>query len=202
MTNEKELTTEERIKVAATKIFIQKGYAGARTRDIAEEAGINLALLNYYYRSKEKLFEIIMMESMQELFFTIRAEVNNKESSLEDKIEYIVNLYFTVLSENPNILLFVLGELRNNPDNLTKVIGIPKNFFLETFLYQQLDTRLKDNKRAIDPFQIILNIFSLSIFPFLAQPLFKIVAGIQDEEYKAFLESRRKLIPVWIKAML
>ena len=58
-------STEEKIKIAARSVFHKKGYAATRTRDIAEEAGINLALLNYYFRSKEKLIDIIMTETMQ-----------------------------------------------------------------------------------------------------------------------------------------
>ena len=58
-------STEEKIKAAARKVFTRKGFAATRTRDISEEAGINLALLNYYFRSKEKLFDLVMMENMQ-----------------------------------------------------------------------------------------------------------------------------------------
>lgn len=79
------MTTEERIKAAARKVFHQKGYAGTRTRDIAEEAGINHAMLNYYFRSKEKLFGIVMMETMTYFFKGVSAILNDESTSLEEK---------------------------------------------------------------------------------------------------------------------
>lgn len=203
MNNTKDHTTEEKIKIAARKVFLQKGYDGARTRDIAEEAGINLALLNYYYRSKEKLFQIVIQESIIQLFATIRTEANNEQSSLEEKLEAIVEMYFKTLRENPHLVLFVLGELKSNPDKLVSTIGLPKHFLTDTFLYRQIKEQLeKKNIVGTTPEQIVLNTLSLIIFPFIAQALFKVAAGISDEAYESFLESRKKQIPYWIKLML
>ena len=84
---EKELTTEEKILLSASKVFTEKGFAGTRTRDIAEEAGINLALLNYYFRSKEKLFEQVMKVKMVLLFGQIVPILTNEKTNLEEKIE-------------------------------------------------------------------------------------------------------------------
>lgn len=203
MINEKELNTEEKIKAAARKIFQQKGFAGARTRDIAEEAGINLALLNYYYRSKEKLFELVMQDSMKEILSIITAEANNPDSSLDEKIETVVGTYFEALTKNPNILLFVLGELKNNPRELHKTIGIPKNFLRSTVFYRQVKEALeKSGAQDIDPDQIFLNMFSLSIFPFLGRPLFEIAAGMEGNEYDELMKKRKNLLPAWIKATM
>ena len=77
---EKEISTEEKILEAASKVFTEKGFAGTRTRDIAEHAGINLALLNYYFRSKEKLFEQVMKAKCQII------ELSGHALSLEDMI--------------------------------------------------------------------------------------------------------------------
>lgn len=203
MINEKEVSTEEKIKIAAKKIFQQKGYAGARTRDIAEEAGINLALLNYYYRSKEKLFQLVMKDSFRELFATIRAEVDNTENSLTDKITLIVELYFRILKENPNLLLFVLDELKSHPDKLIVTLGLPENFLQNTHLYYQLKEQLVNNgMEQTNPYQILMNIFSLILFPFIAQPIFRLATGSSVEQYESLLEERRKLVPMWIKCML
>src|SRR3546814_7833693 len=81
------ISTEEKIKEAARKVFTRKGYAAARTRDIAEEAGINLALLNYYFRSKEKLFHQVMIERMQELFGVLIPVMNDTSTALETKLD-------------------------------------------------------------------------------------------------------------------
>src|SRR6187402_1350284 len=86
-------STEEKIKVAARKVFLKKGFSAARTRDIAEEAGINLALLNYYFRSKKKLFDEVMQEKIRTLIETIIPILNNPTSSLEEKIKLLVTNY-------------------------------------------------------------------------------------------------------------
>ena len=90
---EVDLSTEEKIKEAAKKVFLKKGYAATRTRDIAEEAGINLALLNYYFRSKEKLFDLIMLEKLEKFFGTIAPVLNNVNTTLEQKITLFSNNY-------------------------------------------------------------------------------------------------------------
>src|SRR6516162_3109330 len=107
-----DLSSEERIKVAAKKVFTRKGYAATRTRDIADEAGMNLALLNYYYRSKEKLFHQVMEEKMQLLLSVITPIIINTESSLEEKVENLASEYLDMLLANPDLPLFVLSEIR------------------------------------------------------------------------------------------
>src|SRR6476620_8054618 len=103
---------EEKILAAARKVFLEKGFAATRTRDIAEEAGINLALLNYYFRSKEKLFQLVMIEKVQLMFGVLLPIINNGELELETKVERIVENYIKLLSENPDLPLFVLSELK------------------------------------------------------------------------------------------
>ena len=82
-------STEQKIKLAAKTIFHKKGYAATRTRDIAEASGINLALLNYYFRSKEKLFQLIMIETMQQFIASLSGAFNDPNSTLSEKIEII-----------------------------------------------------------------------------------------------------------------
>src|ERR1700733_14427652 len=96
-----DISTEEKIKDAARLVFLKKGYAGTTTRDIAEEAGINLALLNYYFRSKEKLFELVMTEKLLKFFGIIFPVVNDQDTSLERKIELIANNYIDMILDNP-----------------------------------------------------------------------------------------------------
>jgi AcrR family transcriptional regulator len=98
-----DLSTEEKIKEAAKKVFTQKGYFATRTRDIAEEAGLNLALLNYYFRSKEKLFEIVMLEKVQKFFGVLLPVLNNPATTLEEKIESIPDKYIDLILENPDL---------------------------------------------------------------------------------------------------
>src|ERR1700733_6700263 len=107
-----ESSTEEKIKEAAKKLFTRKGFAATRTRDIAEEAGINLALLNYYFRSKQKLFDIIMLENFRQFIQGITVKVYDETASMEEKIGQIATAYIDFLTQHPDLPLFVLNELR------------------------------------------------------------------------------------------
>ena len=109
-----ESTTEEKIIAAARKLFIQKGFSATRTRDIAEEAGINLALLNYYFRSKQNLFQIIIEEKFDTLFGLIGPILSDKEVPLEEKISTLVASYTQMLLEIEDLPLFVLSEIKSN----------------------------------------------------------------------------------------
>src|SRR5690349_7625597 len=97
---ETDASTEEKIKEAARKVFLRKGYSATRTRDIAEESGINLALLNYYFRSKEKLFHIVMEEKFDKLFGTIIPILNEGSTTLDKKVELLASHYVNMLNEN------------------------------------------------------------------------------------------------------
>lgn len=199
----KESNTEEKIKNAARKLFQQKGYAGTRTRDIAEAAGINLALLNYYFRSKERLFHLIMEGSLKDLFASIQSIMNDPTSSLSEKIDDIVNFYIDLLLTNANIPLFVLSEIQNQPEVMFSQIGLPKQFLSQTILFKQVKEQIKlIGKEGINPLHFLINILSMTIFPFIAKPLIKRVVQINDEDFKLFIEERRFLLPQLIKAML
>ena len=126
--NEQEQTTEEKILEAASEVFTEKGFAGTRTRDIAEEAGINLALLNYYFRSKEKLFEQVMKVKMVLLFGQIVPILTNEKTNLEEKIDLVSNKYFEILSKNPNLPLFVLSEMQKKNSEVKSIIPVNKIF--------------------------------------------------------------------------
>ncbi len=142
----KDISTEEKIKAAARKIFTKKGYSATRTRDIAEEAGINLALLNYYFRSKEKLFDLVMLENFGQFIHGVRALFNDQDSSLEQKIEALVDFYISQLILNPDLPMFVLNEIRSDPKKL-QARGLLRDILRKSVLMQQLiGKRLRDRK--------------------------------------------------------
>src|SRR5450432_4458903 len=111
-------SAEEKIREAARLVFTRKGYAATRTRDIAEESGVNLALLNYYFKSKEKLFDIVMLENIKTFSQSILAILNDTETSLFEKIEILVSHYIDMLINNPELPIFVLSELRSDPKKI------------------------------------------------------------------------------------
>lgn len=182
---------------AARKVFTQKGYAATRTRDIAEEAGINLALLNYYYRSKQKLFDKVMMEKIHQLFGAIAPILNDREAALETKIERIVSTYIDMLSKNPDLPLFVLSEIKNNPGRFAQDMQV-KDLILQCHLVKQLHER----KPEINPLHFVISLLGMTIFPFVARPVFQAADAVDGNAFKHLLEERKQLIPIWMTAML
>jgi AcrR family transcriptional regulator len=195
-------TNELRIKEAARKLFQEKGFDAVRTREIAEMAGINSALLHYYFRSKEKLFRIIMNESIQEMFAFLQQIIYEPSTSLSHKIDEIVNGYMDLVLATPNLAIFVLNELHANPKLLIKELRIPRKFLNESYFAKQITEHLQAKSIPASPLHFIMNMISLSVMPVIASPLAKHLYGIEDDSFRQLIEERRGLIPLWIKGML
>ena len=192
-----DLSTEEKIKEAARKVFTQKGYAATRTRDIAEEAGINLALLNYYFRSKQKLFEQVMMEKVQLLFGLIAPVFNNPETSLEAKVEMVVSLYIDMITQHPDLPLFVLSEIRNHPDHFANTFNVGQILQQSSFIKQ-----LKERRPETNPLHFIMNMIGMTLFPFIARPVFEAIGAADTAQFNSLMIERKTLIPLWTNAIL
>ena len=190
-------STEEKIREAARTVFLKKGYAATRTRDIAEEAGINLALLNYYFRSKEKLFELVMMEKFQKFFGVIFPVLNDDNTSLEEKVRLIVNNYIDLLLENPDLPIFVLSEIRNKPDRFVANVQLKKILTESVFVKQ-----LHDRRPDLDPMQLIASLLGTTIFPFLMKPLLYSAKSMDQKAFDSFMEQRRQLVPKWVNTLI
>lgn len=198
---EKNISTEERIKNAAKKIFINKGLAGARMQEIADEANINKAMLHYYYRSKDLLFQRIFDEVIGEFAPKI-VSILGGESPLETKIKDFVHHYLEMLSRNPFMPLFLISELRNQPEHVIEKVGIVRSGALSR-LGEQLEMETKAGTiRPITPAHFMANLISLSIFPFLGQPMLQSMFGMSDSDFALFIEERKKLIPEFVMSSL
>ncbi|KXK16944.1 MAG: TetR family transcriptional regulator [Candidatus Parvibacillus calidus] len=195
-------STEEKIKESARKVFLKKGYAATRTRDIAEGAGINLALLNYYFRSKEKLFELIMLETMFSFMQKMAVVLNDEDSKLEKKVELIASNYIDFFTEEPNVPIFVLNEMHKNPRLLFDTLPVRELFFNSVFFRQYQTQVAKGKIKEGNPANFLINMMSLIIFPFVGSPIFKLITGTLDAQYLELMQERKKLIPRWVKAMM
>ena len=193
---ETDLSTEEKIKEAAHSVFTKKGYAATRTRDIAEEAGINLALLNYYFRSKEKLFELIMMEKAASFFGTIIPILNDTTLSLEQKITEVSQKYTALLLENPSLPLFIMSEVGMNPEQFVNKLPIGKA--LDSHFIKQLHEKRPD----LHPTHFMMNLLGLTVFPFIIKPVLMTAGTFNEKAFNARIEERIAMIPKWMNAML
>ncbi len=199
---EKDVSTEEKIKEAARKLFTRKGYAAVKTRDIAAEAGINLALLNYYFRSKEKLFDLIMLENFRQFIHGISVNVSDEKTSIEEKIETTVIAYIDFLTAHPDLPLFILNELKGNPSKIAMQISEEVQPIRAQF-FKQLHESMKSGKIAhINIFHFIANLVGLTVFPFVAKPVLQRVTNVNDEQFNMMMQERKKLVPLWIKTIL
>ena len=195
-------STEEKIKKAARIVFHKKGFAASRTRDIAEEAGINLALLNYYFRSKEKLFVLVMIETLSEFFGSVSVIINNPETTFEVKIEQFAAGYIDLIFREPDIPLFIMSEIRNNPEQLLQKVDIRNTVFNSVFIRQFAEAVEQGKIKDKNFLHFMMNFIGLIVFPFIAKPLLQAISGLTEEQFNGLIEERKKLIPVWIKAMM
>lgn len=188
-----EISTQQKIISAARTVFTKKGYAATRTRDIAKEANVNLALLNYYFKSKENLFHIVILEKFEKLFNILSPALSNEKISLEEKIQLLVNNYMNLLSEEEDLPLFILNELKVNSDLFKNVLQQVK-----AISYPVIDKQLKELGSSMTTADFIMNIISLSLFPYVAKPLFVSAGLLTMDEFENIMSNRRNLIPQWI----
>ena len=186
-----EKKTEEKIIVAAEKVFIEKGLAGARMQEIANEAGINKALLHYYYRSKEKLFEMVFKVAFKALAPNLLKGFDGPEDFFT-KLEHFVSSYLSLIDKNPHIPGFIINELSANPKRLETMVTL-MDLDLRP-IYNAIEEEIeKKTIKPIEPSDLVLNVLALCVFPIVAKPMVKgILFKGSEEEYKLMLEKRKK----------
>lgn len=190
------LDTEQKILEAAKKVFHRKGFEGARMQEIADEAGINKALLHYYFRSKEKLFEAVFKDAFLKLMGQAKS-VFYSDAPLKEKIQEFLSHYLGMLSEHSYIPWFILNGMYERPGLLKALFD--KAEFSPPQLMEQLRSQIrKEYGTEINPFHIWLNVLSLSIFPVVAKPLIREIFQLPEEAYQQILEQRKTEVPRFI----
>ena len=196
--NKKDKGAEERILAAARKVFTTKGMAGARMQDIADEAGINKALLHYYFRDKDKLFETVFIDEAQRFFPKINT-IFSSEAPLFDKIENFVNEYIDEMLENPYLPWFVINELHRDPEQFMYKIWGRDNLPRPGKFLEQIEKETKKGTiKRINPLHLLMNLLSMTIFPFVARPMIIRNLRLSDLQFKQAMEQRKKEIPKFI----
>jgi len=194
----KDSTTEGKLLAAAKKVFTTKGMAGARMQDIADEAGINKAMLHYYFRDKDKLFEVIFLQEAEKFFPKINT-IFESDLPLFEKIEQFVNEYIDEMVEIPYLPWFILNELNRDADQFLSKIWDIKHRPNPAKLLQQIEKEVKKGTiKKVNPMHLLMNLLSMTIFPFIARPM--IIRNFQLEtiQFEQMIEQRRKEIPKFI----
>lgn len=178
-------TTENRILAAAEKEFILKGYAGARTTAIAEDAGVTHAMLHYYFRTKENLFDRIIENKVGAVRNIMLGSLGDPSMPLFDKVRIGIERHMEFLAANPDLPKFMVCEVFGNPEWLPRMIDIIVSAAPRTFqeLQKQIDECAdKGLCRKVDARMLVLDILSVDMFSFIARPIVNIVFdGMMDD---------------------
>ncbi len=188
-------STEERILEAAVREFMAKGYAGARTAAIAEAAGVTHAMLHYYFRTKDKLFDRIIESKIVTLRDIMLASLGDPSVPLFDKIRTAIEKHQDFIAANPDLPRFMINEVLSRPERIPMVIEQLKRHtpLVVESLQRQIDEyAAKGLCRKVDAGMLMLDIVSLNIFPFTAKPMVNALLGGMMEDMDAFVEARRK----------
>lgn len=190
-------TTEQQILDAAKKVFQTKGMEGARMQEIADAAGINKAMLHYYYRSKEMLFEAVFKAAFSLIAPQLNAILND-EASIEEKIRNFTHNYITFMMKHPYLPNFIFQELNRKEDFILKIkenTGFPNLEKFEVNLKEEIGAGILN---PIEADQLFVNIIALNIFPFLGKPLIKAFANKDEITYQEFVEKRKTEVASFI----
>src|SRR3954463_11592541 len=186
--------TEHLILDAAQAEFVRHGTSGARMQDIAAEAGVNQALLHYYFRSKERLSEAVFRRAAAQLLPRV-IEVMASEAPLEGKSARVVDLELDYLLQAPYLPGYIISELHNHPGRVRQLVSTMTGMTPEhvgprvvTRLRQQLEEGVRAGRfRPTAADQLIVNLFSLCIFPFAARPMLMAILGMDHEAFHHFI---------------
>lgn len=194
--------TETRILEAARTVFLRRGTEGARMRRIAEEAGVNQALLHYHFDDKATLAEAVFVREARDLLPPV-LRVLGSERPIEEKVERVVELELDQLAANPFLPGYLLTELHGQPGRarilIEAVTGEPPEAFVPGILERlgrQLDRGAERGRlRPVEPRQFVVDLLSLCIFPFAAAPMIREAFDLDDEAFAAFVAERKRTLP-------
>ena len=182
-----EPNTEERIKEAARKVFMKKGFKGATAREIAIEADVNGAMMNYYFRKKEKLFQIIFRETVDSFVDDLEI-ILNKDVDLKGKIRLVINKITTMTEVTPDISYFIYNEIRNNQNQFIIELSKRKNKILDKWKKQIQENIRKKIIRNIDPIMVFSLVMTCIQFPIIGEAFLRGFGNYTDDTYQEFLK--------------
>lgn len=191
---EQDTTTQGRIVEAARDVFLQQGFDGARMQEIADRAGINKAMLHYYFRSKKQLFDVVFTETLG-MFHQMFQEVLLSDATFVEKLRMMIEKDMTVLMDHPDIPLFVISEVARNPEQMSeRARGAHLSGLIEEFSRQVRSAIRKKQIRRVDPFDLLINLLSLNRFPFVAGPMLRSLAGMDEKKFLKLIQRRKKTV--------
>jgi len=194
-------SAEQKIFDAAHEVFTQKGMDGATMQEIADRAGINKALLHYYYRSKDKLYETVARAILNKAVSAMR-QVLEKDMPLEEKIRRFIETYIGVISRNTFIPLFIISEINKHPEHFFAAI-LPQELPKPHAFFKQVEDAVAAGQiRPIHPQHLIVHIISMCVFPFVGKPMLAVFLGMSQPDMRIFLKERTEDVTQFVLAAL
>jgi len=190
----KSKNTEQKIFDAATELFLEKGVDRTSVREIANKAGINLALMNYYFRSKENLFDAIFTMLVKKNTRKL-IKILDSDLGLEEKIRKYVEAYIDMLTENPLLVSFVMAIVHRSQERITQMKAISSLYSTPKFAQQVFDESKKGHIKPTSPTQLFVDMLSLITFPFAIKLLIMDKTSYDEAHFQAFMEERKQRIP-------
>ncbi len=170
-------STEERILEAAEREFLLKGFAGARTTSIAEAAGVTHAMLHYYFRTKEKIFQKILSDKIELFKQSLRLPLEvDTQMSLEEMLSCVVATHFNLLRKNPDMPRFLINEVLADAARTEFILSQVKDTasHLCRVLQRKIDEAVqKGVAEKVDASELLLSILSLNVMTFVALPVMR-----------------------------
>ena len=187
--------TEQIILMTARKHFVQKGFAAARMQEIADEAKINKAMLHYYFRSKDKLYQEVVSRTLGLIFPKLALAMTSDGDFLE-RTRHLVNTYVDAILEHPEIPLFIVSELSQKKAQFVEEIKRQAEFLpaIQAFIGQMMLEMEEGRIRRFPPVQLLLNILSMSVFPFMAKPAIETFFDVSDAQFIMMMNERKSVI--------
>lgn len=182
--------TEQLIKDTAKQMFFAEGKLHATTQEIADVAGVNRTLVNYYFRSRDILFDQVFNEAQEDLV-NILNEVFDSELPFKAKIKKLISVFMDESMRLPYRELFIITQMNRNDIIDSRKARVQRT---KAFLSEVEAEMAKGTIKTSNPRHFALNLFSLMNYPLVTAPLQKILFNMSDEEYKTLMEERKQLI--------
>jgi TetR/AcrR family transcriptional regulator len=188
-----EAQTEKLIKDTAKILFFQKGFLNATTQEIADEAGVNRALIHYYFRSRELMLETLLDDTLQEKRDRVR-NVLTSDLSFRDKIAKYIDTIVDYGLRYPYLDNFIISETARRPEKV-KLFCAKDRFKSSDLIREALEHEIRKGKIApISAEHFMVNLISLCNYPVLAKSVIQTIHGMTDTAYRKFLLERKHII--------
>ncbi len=197
MTEEKNIATRDKILNAAESIFLEKGKNGTSMQMIAAEAGVNKAMLFYYFSSKDLLYKAVLKSKFSQMLGSI-GQVMQSASNPEFKLDELIQTYFTFFEEYPEIPRMIIREILAREEDAKDMITEIKSsspISMPDALFDYIESGKKNGDfRNVDPSQTLISIVGMALMYFIGKPFFQVVLELDNNNEESFLQQREKSV--------